>query len=179
MPVPVPRYEDKVPRGGGSEYVEPAEGGPSREFRRARLISKSRGPKSLWSRKSLESRMGERRGGVGRLSRRSKSRSRSRSALQEFALYEDDGPLLNGGAFRRGVASPRPAKPLPLSSRGGAEDALEGGPTGGTRGGSASDFGPLGTSLEKVPGSALGLKVSLPLGGYPPPKLEGLRSRSR
>lgn len=161
-PIPLPRYVEPVPS-GGSEYVEPAEGGPSRELRRARLMSRSRGTKSLWSRGSLESRIGDRRGGVGRLSRRSKSRSRSRSRSRSarHELWElAADPLLSGGAVRRGVSSPRPAKPLPLPSR-GPEGALEGGPAAGPRGGSG-----FCRPME-----------SLALGGYAPPKLEGLRSR--
>jgi hypothetical protein len=178
--MPLPRYVDPAPRGGGSEYVDPAEGGPSRELRRARLMSRSRGTKSLWSRGSLKSRIGDRRGGVGRLSLRSnsRSRSRSRSALQE--LWELAAvPLLRGGAVRRGVSSPRPANPLPRPSR-GAEGAAGGGPAAGPRGASPSDLGPRGGSLGgKLPDSGFGGRPieSLPLGGYPPPKLEGLRSR--
>jgi hypothetical protein len=177
--MPLPRYVDPAPSGGGSEYVEPAEGGPSREFLRARLMSRSRGTKSLWSRGSLRSRTGDRRGGVGRRSLRSnsRSRSRSRSALQE--LWELAAvPLLRGGAVRSGVSSPRPAKPLPRPSR-GAEGAVAGGPDAGPRGASPSDLGPRGGSRGGNPlGSGLGRPTeSLPLGGYPPPKLEGLRSR--
>jgi hypothetical protein len=186
-PMPLPRYVDPAPRGGGSEYVDPAEGGPSRELRRARLISRSRGTKSLWSRGSLKSRMGDLRGGVGRLSLRSKSRSRSRSrsALQELWEFAA-GPLLRGGAVRKGVSSPRPAKPLPRPSR-GAEGALDGGPAAGPRGGSPSDLGPRGGSRGDSRGGSRGGKPaesgigrpfgSLPLGGYPPPKFDGLRSR--
>jgi hypothetical protein len=143
-------------------------------------MSISRGTKSRGSRGSLRSRMGERRGGVGRLSLRSnsRSRSRSRSALQE--LWELAAvPLLRGGAVRKGVSSPRPANPLPRPSR-GAKGALDGGPTAGPRGASPNDLGPRGGSRGggNAPESGLGrLMESLPLGGYPPPKLEGLRSR--
>lgn len=165
-PMPLPRYVDPAPSGGGSEYVEPAEGGPSRELRRARLTSISRGGKSLWSRGSLRSRMGERRGGVGRRSLRSnsRSRSRSRSALQE--LWELAAvPLLKGGAVRKGVSSPRPANPLPRPSR-GAEGALEGGPAAGPRGASLSDLGPRGGSLAgNALGSGFGRLIESPLGG--------------
>lgn len=77
--------------------------------------------------------------------------------------------------MRKGVASPRPAKPLPRSSR-GAEGAPVGGPAAGPRGASPSDFGPRGVSLGgNGLGSGFGLMLS-PLGGYPP-KLDGLRSR--
>lgn len=88
------------------------------------------------------------------------------------------GPLLKGGAVRKGVSSPRPVKPLPLPSR-GAEGAPEGGPAEGPRGASAEDLGPRGISRDGKPlGSGLGRPFgSLPLGGYPPPKAEGLRSR--
>jgi hypothetical protein len=159
--------------------VDPAEGGPSREFRRARLMSISRGTKSLWSRGSLISRMGDRRGGVGRLSLRSNSRSRSRSRSARQELWElAADPLLKGGAVRKGVSSPRPANPLPRPSR-GAEGALDGGPAAGPRGVSPSDLGPRGGSLGgKPPESGFGRPFeSLALAGYPPPKLEGLRSR--
>jgi hypothetical protein len=89
------------------------------------------------------------------------------------------GPLLSGGASRKGVGSPLPGKPLPRPSRGvrGVPD----GPAGaGPRGGSASDLGPLGTSRGGKPlDSELERTLSLILGGYPPPppKVEGLRSR--
>ena len=147
-------------------------------------MSKSRGAKSRWSRGSRKSRTGDRRdGGVGRLSllsrSKSRSRSRSRSALQELwvLVMGGAGPLLNGGASRSGVGSPRPGKPLPRPSR-GAVDALKGWAVAGPRGGSARDLGPRGGSLVGKPlESALGLTLSLGLGGYPPPKLEGLRSR--
>ena len=62
--------------------MDPADGGPSRELRLARAMSRSRGGKSRWSRlslESLESLTGERLGGDGRLSLRSRSKSRSRS----------------------------------------------------------------------------------------------------
>jgi hypothetical protein len=87
------------------------------------------------------------------------------------------GPLLSGGASRKGVGSPLPGKPLPRPSRGvvGAPDEL---PGAGPRGASDSDLGPLGTSRGgKLPESWLGLALSLALGGYPPPNAEGLRSR--
>jgi hypothetical protein len=183
-PIPLPRYEDPVPRLAGSEKVEPAEGGPSREFLRARPTSRSRGGKSRWSRGSRRSRIGERRGGgVGRRSLRSRSksrsRSRSRSALQELCVFVigGAGPLLSGGASRRGVGSPLPGKPLPRPSR-GVEGAPDGPPGAAPRGASASDFGPRGTSRGGNPfESWLGLTLSLALGGYPPPNVEGLRSR--
>lgn len=87
------------------------------------------------------------------------------------------GPLLSGGASRRGVGSPLPGKPLPRASRG--VNGVPGGPPGaGPRGASESDLGPRGTSRGgKLPDSGLGLTLSLALGGYPPPKVDGLRSR--
>lgn len=126
--------------------------------------------------------MGERRGGgVGRLSlrSRSKSRSRSRSALQELCVLVigGAGPLLSGGASRKGVGSPLPGKPRPRPSR-GVDAPPEGPPGAGPRGASESDLGPRGTSRGgKLLASWLGLTLSLALGGYPPPKADGLRSR--
>lgn len=87
------------------------------------------------------------------------------------------GPLLRGGASRKGVGSPLPGKPLPRPSRGVKGVPVEP-PVAGPRGASASDLGPRGTSRGGKPlDSGLGLTLSLALGGYPPPKLEGLRSR--
>jgi hypothetical protein len=87
------------------------------------------------------------------------------------------GPLLSGGASRRGVGSPLPGNRGPRPSR-GVEGAPDEPPVAGPRGGSASDLGPRGTSRGGKPlDSELSLTLSLALGGYPPPKLEGLRSR--
>lgn len=87
------------------------------------------------------------------------------------------GPLLSGGASRSGVGSPLPGNPLPRPSR-GVRGAPDGPPVAGPRGASASDLGPLGTSRGGNPlDSGPGLTLSLALGGYPPTKAEGLRSR--
>ena len=87
------------------------------------------------------------------------------------------GPLLSGGASRKGVGSPLPGNPLPRPSR-GVEGAPDEPPVAGPRGASESDLGPRGTSRGgKLLDSWMGLTLSLALGGYPPPNAEGLRSR--
>lgn len=145
-------------------------------------MSRSRGGKSRWSRLSRESLTGERLSGDGRLSRRSRSKSRSRSlseARQELCGGCGWGTLDSGGASRNDGASPRPANPLPLPSRGvgGAPDEL---PAGEPRGTSTSDFGPRGVSLGGKPLESVLERgpESLARGGYVLPYVDGRLSRN-
>ncbi|KAK4915198.1 hypothetical protein LTR28_013579, partial [Elasticomyces elasticus] len=109
---PLPRPRPNPPRngaelkGGGSEKLDPADGGPSLEARRALGMSSSRGVYSLASRKGLG---GDRPRGEWPLPPRSKV---------SLSLYGRSRSVPRGGASRSSRNSPLPPSPRPLGPKG-------------------------------------------------------------